>query len=118
MKAFNLEEALAGKPVVTRRGTTISQVAFFKDCVEKGFPVGACVDGYIKSYTIDGKLSGGVDTAEDLFMASVKKKFYVNRYSGVIGGKTYNTLEAAQNAAKEQGSYAFYIETLEFEYEE
>ena len=118
MTPFNLEKALAGSPVVTRNGLEVTELKLFKDCITRT-PLVGCVLGYLHQYTIDGVYSlDGSQNPLDLFMASVKKKFYVNRYSGVIGAKTYNTLEAAQNAAKEQGSYAFYIETLEFEYEE
>ena len=53
MKPFNLQEALAGKPVVTRDGRKVEQLFYF-DKAENEFKLRAVVDGSITAYTIMG----------------------------------------------------------------
>lgn len=71
---FDLEEAKAGKPLVTRDGRT----ALFVACVDKapGNPVVAWVEGegvpYV--YSKSGRWSGASDCIVDLFMAPKPKR--------------------------------------------
>lgn len=54
MKPFNLKEALAGKPVVTREGVTVTNVSHLTDTKKPYFKVVAVVDGDPTFYHEDG----------------------------------------------------------------
>ena len=69
MKPFNLEEALAGKPVVTRNGRKVLQLIKFN--MESEYCLFVNVEGIIEKYKIDGSygLYDSFEYPEDLFMA-------------------------------------------------
>ena len=96
-RAFNLEQALAGKAVVTRDGSVVKQLTKFEDVVGV-WKLYAVVNGEVMSFKINGKQGGGPnDSPYDLFMASEKKwvnVYYINGVasSSVIG---YDSEEAA-----------------------
>jgi len=89
MKKFNLEEALAGKPVVTRDGRKVRSIIKFD---VDYFPVVAIIEGRedVATFTLNGEYSHATFTLDgeyrhtrcnnDLFMATVKNKGYVNLY--------------------------------------
>lgn len=71
MKPFNLEEALAGKPVVTRGGDKITHLYYNKDA-KSDYPILVWVDDrFTSKYRINGRIT--IDRAttwpSDLFMA-------------------------------------------------
>lgn len=79
MKPFNLEEALAGKPVATRDGRKITAIYHFTES-KSIFSVVAHIE---KSYSVDlftvnGKWEEGLDNQIDLFMAEPER--WVNIY--------------------------------------
>lgn len=85
MKPFNLQEALAGKPVVTRDGRKVQDIRHLPSA--KPYSVVGVVDDGISdnpsTYTRDGvfsihELDG---SAADLFMASQKREGWINIYS-------------------------------------
>lgn len=80
MKPFNLEAALAGAPVVTRAGVTVTQLTRFS--INSGPALRGVVDGVLISWYDDGGLCLGKKpvTALDLFMASTIKTGWVNVY--------------------------------------
>jgi hypothetical protein len=95
MKPFNLEEALAGKPVVTRDGREVTQLHRFSG-------------GY--KYTLVGIVDNV--SINDLFMASTKRTGYINIFSrNRPNTKNYtsyifDTLQEAQDAAEEYSAAA------------
>lgn len=54
MKPFNLEEALAGTPVITRDGIPVKQLTYFKD-VKNHYPILGIVEGRLFSWDELGK---------------------------------------------------------------
>lgn len=84
MKPFNLEEALAGKPVVTRSGAKVTQIMKL-DIAETRYPIFAVIDKKTHAtFTLDGYLyADRMTNANDLFMfvpEPVKKTYYINVY--------------------------------------
>ncbi len=104
MKPFNLEEAKAGKKVVTRHGMEVSQITEFavKNIL---YPLRGVVDKTdIQSFTLDGKYrASGEGHPFDLFMATENKTVWVNVYNSGDefrlhhGGRLYRTKEEAEN---------------------
>lgn len=104
MKAFNLERALAGDPVMTRGGNKVSGLIYIesaKDCI---FCVAAHVQGErygLRTFTINGShCDDGLDSSYDLFMAPVEKTVYFSVYMSPNGNvvpsyKAYNSPEEA-----------------------
>lgn len=82
MKPFNLEEALAGKPVVTRDGRPVKIGGYNPDGCLSVKLIGWVGKNFC-SWLPDGTSSCfPVDSCLDLFMASEKKKGWVNIYPG------------------------------------
>ena len=68
MSPFSLEEALAGKSVVTRTGKPVKQITQF-DAHDELWPVAGVVDGLVQLFSLKGK--SGEDhriSPHDLFM--------------------------------------------------
>jgi hypothetical protein len=83
MQPFNLEAALAGKPVVTRDGRPVTQITKFKDIV---YPVAGVLQGTLFTFRTDGRYTDEGPSKCDLFMKSEPKTFYANVYSGGVVG--------------------------------
>jgi hypothetical protein len=78
MKPFNMSEALAGKPLVTRDGTEV--IAFHY--AEGAETIYSCV-AFLRNrgwtaYTDCGRRYDNSETVQDLFMAPAKRTVYVN----------------------------------------
>lgn len=94
LKPFDLERALAGDPVVTRSGRSVTQLHLFN--IETHYPLHAVVDGVciVLSFTKGGRHEKMADEhVHDLFMAPKKVTYYFAtwrerdleyRYSSVI----------------------------------
>jgi hypothetical protein len=80
MKKFDLEAALAGASVVTRRGDKVLQIAYFS--VPSLFPVMAAVEGMedVASFMVNGRYIKSRESDTDLFMATEKKQGFINIY--------------------------------------
>lgn len=83
LRPFNLEEAKAGKPVVTRDGRKVRLFCF--DLVGDDAVAGAVTIGEGKedatSWTLEGRyISRLEEHARDLLMAPVEKTVWVNVY--------------------------------------
>ena len=82
MKPFNLEEAKAGKPLVTRDGRDAKFIAYVAEC-DRAYCVLCHVDGdtFVGSYTDDGKrFADETKSCADLFMKTTRKTIYVDLY--------------------------------------
>jgi hypothetical protein len=77
MKPFNLEQALAGAPLVTRDGEmNVSDFAIRCDIRgdSETYICAATVNGLYRTYTEKGEFLSGVANLCDLFMAEVEEK--------------------------------------------
>jgi len=78
MKPFNLEEALAGKPVITRDGRKVTQLTKLDN--KNDFCIVGVVDNGIEIWNLKGEYDGFPDSKFDLFMKTEKKSIWVNVY--------------------------------------
>lgn len=85
MKAFNLEEALAGKPVITRMNVKVTDIHYFESAVYDSHRLRYVVNGYLCVAKANGRYDNDSnDSPFDLFMASEKKEGWINIYSNQI----------------------------------
>ena len=100
LKPFNLEQALAGAPVVCRKGYPIVELKYLQTTSNLAV-VRKEDDEKLISYFVpcSGKLSNTIDYTTDLFMATTKKEGWINVYNvhslDVTGRNIYPTEEAA-----------------------
>lgn len=96
MKPFNLKEALAGAPVISRRGVEVTQLHLFE--IDHKYPLFAVIEGEIIQCTIKGEFREFHETGWDLFMKEVEKvqwvNFWENKY-GVIISTSHNREDQA-----------------------
>lgn len=118
MKPFNLEEALAGKPICTRKGLP----ARILDTNLKGRaqPIVVAIlsrDGceYVRSYAEDGKLFSTLETEDDLVMKSEKRVGWINIYTL---SKTSGNIYKTRDEAIKNRSLAGYVGTIQITWEE
>lgn len=110
MKPFNLKDALAGKPVVTRDGIPVTQLHLFED-VSTEISLYGVIDGGLMGFTKEGKnynSRGTFNTLNDLFMASVKVEKWVNIYrNGMIfsGQMLYDSRQEAKDSIGNKSQY-------------
>lgn len=77
MKPFNLQEALTGKPVVTRDGRPVTKITNFGIT---DYPLVGVLGKEIEGWRVDGSYCPPANTRKDLFMAPEKKEGWVNLY--------------------------------------
>ena len=92
MKEFNLKDALAGKPVITRDGRPVEILWYSED---RNLLVGL-VGGSAYLWTGGGKST--LYTAHDLFMAQTERKEWVLRVSDTCVLGPYKTVGEAYDA--------------------
>jgi hypothetical protein len=97
MKPFNLQEALAGKPVVTRDGLPVTEIHELKTATNRHNVV-AVVNGSAKSFTKNGAYFSNNPAPFDLFMAVETKTGWANVYENGVG-YVYPTQEVADRFA-------------------
>jgi hypothetical protein len=104
MKPFNLQEALAGKPVVTRNGRPV-KIAGYNPDAKPQWKLAAWVDGNLDAWYTDGTqtCNGNRLTDSDLFMAPTERKEWIvrvanpsNHIDTYLAGP-FKTLEAAKD---------------------
>jgi len=101
MKPFNLEQAKAGKPVVTRDGRKAKIIYWERK--QKDYPIVALIGDWeqdIESYRTDGRIMTHTDDGYDLFMASEKKTGWVNVYRQSGKYATGEVVYDTENEAK------------------
>jgi hypothetical protein len=84
MKAFDLQKAIAGHPLITRAGEKVKGFHYFENGNQEDFCCAAYVNETIETYTKDGKYSSD-NTTFDLFLDTVKKTYRVNIYRNKAG---------------------------------
>lgn len=116
MKPFNLQEAMAGKPVQTRDGREVTQLKFFED-VNINLIVGVVAKN-IWTWNMKGQsdsLSG--KSKNDLFMVFEKKVVWANVYQNhddIYLGSTFSTKAIAiESKALTKDGPTYYIKTIE-----
>lgn len=87
MKPFNLKDALAGKPVVTRDGRKVEGLTHFPTLKKdyNSLPLVGVVEGYMRFWS-DTVPSLGSGNPIDLFMVGTKKTMWGNVYRHVDNG--------------------------------
>lgn len=118
MKPFNLEEAIAGKPICTKSGLPArildTNLKGGKGCVVAAI---LCKDGceYIKQYFIDGREFSLIEPCDDLVMASETRSGWINIYTSQrTSSHIYQTREEAFSNHENEG----YINTIKITWEE
>lgn len=117
MKPFNLEEALAGKPICTKSGLPARILANLKG--RKRCMVVAILykDGceYVKHYFTDGKEYSPIESCDDLVMVSEKHVGWINIYKdNILGTRIHETKEEALC----KRSPDEYVDTIKITWEE
>jgi hypothetical protein len=114
MKPFNLDEALAGKPVLTRSGQKVSQITLIKD-IDSAYPIMAVINKNIHYFNNAG--SNPIKSDYDLFMVFEKISVWVNVYQNkkdIYLGQVYLTKKMAiETKAHTQDGPTYYIKTIE-----
>jgi hypothetical protein len=119
MKAFDLDAAKRGEPIVTRDG----RKAVYVGCTDApiNYPLACLVEGAngVSSFTAGGAYTQASQSKADLFMAPKKRTLYVNVYpngpANDAAGYVYRTeAQADQKAARERiGGKAWPLEIEE-----
>lgn len=104
MKPFNLEEAKAGKPLVTRDGRHVVFGCFNEEAIV-GHELVCFLDRRIYAYHPDGSYAKSEKSELDIFMKTVKKTVYLNIWehgNGLLDCSSFwhPTKEAAETAFK------------------
>jgi len=77
MKPFNLEQALAGAPVITRDGTKVIRLIELPEAKPQSRLVAVLEDGETATFNEGGRYYSMRDSSLDLFMAPSKKEVYI-----------------------------------------
>ena len=120
MKPFNLQEAIDGKPVVTRSGCPVRIICTDRKGANRVIALVECSDGteIIIPYNDEGRLFKN-ESHNDLMMAPVKKKVFVGVYRSlaleVPLSFTRTAKEAVEADAKTWGKELLAIQEIEYE---
>jgi len=124
MKPFNLQEALAGKPVVTRHGIIVTKIYHIKEKDVNEYTVLAVINSNSFWFNKNGIYNPRFETGLDLFMATEKKTVWVNVYkdadSDCFGYYTDRAVDSEEKAKSNISSYrpdSVYIKTCPIEIE-
>jgi hypothetical protein len=131
MKPFNLQEALAGKKVVTRSGCRVEELHLFKTASPHLLPLVGIVEGRGLWWTSAGKVYDEryqFAHENDLFMASEKKSGWINIYRQMpapfilrFHGTCVHASRDAAILAKDKGPVPYvplWIDAVEISWEE
>lgn len=125
LKPFDLEAAKAGAPVVTRDGRPVRILTYD---ARRPRPIVALVDNGdyddVETYMENGGSMPSKETAEDLFIAPVKRSGWMNMYRegikvrGSEAGTLYRTKEEAIASIDYSNEEMPYVATAFAEWEE
>jgi hypothetical protein len=110
MKPFNLKEALAGKPVVTREGKKVLKIVDFSEYKNDKHPLVTVIENVPgkPTFTHTGNyLVADIADHRDLFMASTRKTGYINVYEGDIYPYKTMSMSAFRTAASPSGKVIY-----------
>lgn len=97
MKQFNLEQALQGRPVVTREGKVVTQLKFFE--VTKSYSLAGIIDGDLHMWCADGRYyKNGYENPNDLFMK--EEELYVFIHPDQLSNECINVSVYKSTAKK------------------
>ena len=114
-KPFDLQAAIAGKPIVRRDGTPVKFVTYHEG-VTDGYPVVVIVNGTLNSYMADGSAYDDGEDDLDLVMVTEKKKVWINTYKewdGEVNAISYRSEHEAKHDSESNG----FRETIVREYD-
>jgi hypothetical protein len=123
MKPFNLQEAIAGKPIQTRDGRVLKFVAHVPEAGEMYKVVIMLGGGYIGCWREDGKYLKDEEGDGDIVMVPVVKTYYLNVFKSNYSGAIFtshpldNKTEVEGNK-EEYSNNSTFIETLTFDIKE
>ena len=99
LKPFNLEQALAGAPVMTREGRKVVRIFYAEEACENSKVICVFETGAVFPYYKDGTYTDYASSVHELVMAPTKKEGWINIYNvlslDVTGKNIYPTEEAA-----------------------
>jgi len=98
MKPFDMDKALKGDKVVTRRGEEVQQFTWL-DCKRKSI-VGV-IDDELFTWYEDGTFLENEDSIFDLFMGSVKHEGWINIYEGRKIGAMHDSEQIAKSEQRQ-----------------
>jgi hypothetical protein len=112
MKPFNLEEALDGKPVVTRDSRKVTHITRIPN---NNFIVGIIEDvKQIPQWALNGKFLNDHYTHPcDLFMFIEKKSVWANVYESINDGILFLMTYSSKEEASKSKHLGIYIKTIE-----
>jgi hypothetical protein len=102
MKPFNLQAALAGKPVVTRDGRPVKIAGYNEDSENLYWRLIGWINGTPSWWSLLGKAGTGDESSYDLFMATTTRKEWIVRRlrpSGAIASRVFTTKAMAEYSA-------------------
>lgn len=99
MKPFNLQEALAGKPICDRQGRPCKVLAYEPALKGAYKLVALCADNTLNTFTDAGRSYHPVASDKDLFMVTTKKTVWLNIYPGAYEASVHATEETADFVA-------------------
>jgi hypothetical protein len=119
MKPFNLQEAIAGKPIQTRDGRVLKFVAHVPEAREGYKVIIMKGDGYIGCWREDGKYLKDEEGDGDIVMATVVKTYWGNVYKSESGELFFGILfDNEADAMRYVDRVDGHIKTISFEIEE
>lgn len=101
-KPFNLQEALSGKPVVTRDGRAVKIAGYNPEAADKSLVVLGWAEGNIVSWCEDGLYIEDDENPVDLFMAPETKDVWVIVYE--FQGTIMSVIAESENEAAQTHS--------------
>jgi hypothetical protein len=107
MKLFNLEQALSGKPVVTRDGVAVTELHLFDTPMQSLKLYGVRMDSRtVDHWTREGKaFVDNCTSKSDLFMAPTKREGWINIVNTGHDGDRRVMTEYLIHATKEDADF-------------
>jgi hypothetical protein len=119
MTKFDLAKAIAGKPVKTKDGRTLSELHLFSSGIKR--PVVGLVEGddILTEYTREGKYwLDGIESSYDLSMDVKVKTYWANLYNDDQGLELSGIYFSEEEATNSKTHPERYIKTISFEVEQ
>lgn len=121
MKPFNLADALAGKPVMSREGRKVVRIFYAEEACENSQVICVFETGAVFPYYKDGTYTNS-SSVHELVMAPTKKEGWINLYQAsfgrVPGDTIHSSEEDAINSAKKYDREPHEFVTIKIEWEE